>query len=154
MIRFEPTKDYALVRSVLTSLEIWPAIADDFSGDPERFQPIDSLATIGYVAVWDGSNLCGIFTFAYQNAVCWEIHCSLLRHAHGRKARKIAEHLARWIWHATRCRRLVATINRSNYTAIQFAKWAGFEVIGVNEKSVLRHGRLEDRVILGISRPW
>lgn len=154
MIRFEPTKDYALVRRVLTHPKIWPHLADDFSGSPADFQPIDNLATIGYVAVWDGAELCGVFTFAYQNAICWEIHCALLPQAWGFRSKRIARELARWIWHSTACRRLVATIAESNEPALRFAMEAGFEVIGVNHASVQRGGTLEDRVLCGISRPW
>lgn len=153
MIRFVPTTDYALVKRVLTHPKIWPTLADDFSGHPEEFEPLDSLATIGYVAVWDDAELCGLATFAYQNRICWEIHVALLPRAWGRKSRRIARALAEWLWSKTDCQRIVATINQSNLPALCFAEGAGFVLFGVNQSSVQRNGRLEDRMMFGISRP-
>jgi RimJ/RimL family protein N-acetyltransferase len=150
--RFERTGDLELVRRILTHPRIWRHISDDGSPPPEEFRPPEH-PSIWYVLVWDGEELLGLWMLVPHNTVCWEIHTALLPQAWGERARRAARECVAWIWRETPCQRLITAVPASNRLALRFAERAGMRVWGVNEKSFLRGGRLEDQIMLGLSRP-
>jgi RimJ/RimL family protein N-acetyltransferase len=101
--------------------------------------------------VYDGGELLGLWMFTPQNAVCWEIHTCLLPCAWGRRAGEAARRMAEWVWANTPCRRLVTAIPAYNRLALRFAEAAGMRRWGLNERSFLKHGELQDQILLGLS---
>lgn len=156
VIRFERTKDWEMIRKVLTDPKIYPAISDDGSPAVDEFRPIQNDG-LWYVAVWDDvlrgtKELCGIFLFAPLNAATWEIHTCLLPHTWGAKAAEIAKALHQWGWEHMPCQRIITNVPAYNRLALRFAKCAGMREFGVNPASYLKNGKLYDQIMLGISR--
>jgi RimJ/RimL family protein N-acetyltransferase len=153
MIEFERSFDYELIRRIMTySQSIYDRISDDYSPPREQFRPHESDA-IWYVIVRDGREVLGMWMFAPQNAVTWEVHTVLLPCAWGARGMQAALELPDWIWEHTTCRRIVTSVPSNNRLALKFAITAQMRVYGINEASYLKNGALLDQVCLGISAP-
>ena len=150
MIRFERTHSMDLVRKVMCHPMLYPHLIDDGCPPPEEFYPHD-VPTFWYVTVYDDDELLGLWMFTPQNAVCWEVHTCLLPCSWGIRAREAAQRMATWIWNHTQCRRIVTTVPSRNRLALRFAEDAGMRQFGVNEKSFLKDGKLQDQILLGLS---
>lgn len=151
MIRFERTKDYALVRKVITDPKIYPAVSDDGSPAAESFQPIQS-DVLWYITVWEGQQLCGLFMFAPLNSATFEIHTCLLPWTWGAKAAQISHEIHGWAWKNLPCHRIITNVPAYNRLALRFARCAGMKEFGVNPRSYLKNGKLYDQIMLGSSR--
>lgn len=149
---FERTFDMDLVRSILTHPKIYPFIGDDDAPKVEDFKPREDPA-IWCVIVRDGAEVIGLFLLVAQSRSCWDIHVNFLPCAWGRRAAKAGREIWAWIWANTECRRVVATVAICNRSAIAYAMRSGMKRFGVNVSSFLKHGELQDQVLLGISRP-
>ena len=147
--RFERTYDYELVRAILTDPAIYPHIGDDFAPAPEAFEPL-SDSRVWWVVARDCGEILGLFLFIPQSRVCWECHVSMLPAA-GRHAIAAGRAVIPWIREQTGCRRLVASIAETNPRAIRYAQACGFRVMGRNEKSFFKNGKLQDQVLFGLS---
>lgn len=153
MFIFEPTQDLELVRHLITHPSIWPEVTDDFSGNPEDFVPFNHPLILHLLVKDEQSQLMGMWRFTAHNTVCWEVHTCILPEHRGRKAIHAGREALHWIWTNTRCLRLITNVPEHNRKALWFAKQCGLELIGVNTKSFMKHGILEDQSILGISKP-
>lgn len=153
MITFERSFDYdGVIRRIMTHPKVYSQITDDFSPACEDFQPIEHEA-LWYVIVRDGSELLGLWMFHPQNTICWEVHTALLPSAWGARALQAALELPEWIWEHTPCRRIVTNVPALNRVAYHFALAAQMVEYGRNERSILKHGILQDQICLGISKP-
>ena len=158
---FERTRDFGLVRAVLTHPSQVRMSADDGT-DPVNWSPCEDERVL-YVAARLGAydpvrhlpadELLGIFTLIPQNAVCCEIHAALLPFAWGVRTREALRGALAWSFENTPARRIVCGIPAYNKLAIKLAKDCGFRAYGRNPASWLRHATLHDLVLLGISRP-
>jgi hypothetical protein len=149
-MRFERTRDMALVRSILT----WPTLydwhSDDGSPAREDYDPPESDA-IWYILARDHETILGLWTLVRKNAIEYEVHMNLLP-GHGyRRGRVAAREAIAWVWQNTPARRLIAAIPAYNRMAYRFALDAGFQMVGVDPKSVLKRGILYDQAVLGLS---
>jgi RimJ/RimL family protein N-acetyltransferase len=151
-LTFERTKDYALVKEIATHPAIYPFISDDYSPSPNDFKPFEDDA-IWYVLVKDGDELLGMWMFAPENAICWQVHTCLLPNAYGKRAKQAALEMANWIWTNTTCLRLITSVPEYNRQASIFARWAGMEEYGRNPESYMKTGILHDQILLGMSNP-
>jgi RimJ/RimL family protein N-acetyltransferase len=61
--------------------------------------------------------------------------------------------MSSWLWAHTSCRRLITNVPARNRLALRFAEAAGMERFGVNHASLLKDGKLQDQILLGLSRP-
>lgn len=151
-MQFERTQDYALIKQIITHEKVFPYSSDDYTPSPKDYEPIKS-DLIWYVLVKDGEELLGMWTFIPQNAICWEIHTTLLPNAWGERAIKAAKELADWVWKNTPCLRVITNVPEYNRLALRFAKAAGLEPFGLNCKSYMKTGILHDQIMLGVSKP-
>ena len=149
---FERTTNWALIKSIVTHPKIYPHVSDDSSPQAEQWEPARH-ESIWYVIVRDDDELLGMWMIATHNAVLGEIHTCLLPNAWGEKARKAAKELGAWVWENTPFLRITTEVPEYNRLAMRFAKLAGMAEFGRNPKSFLRHGKLWDVVLLGISKP-
>jgi hypothetical protein len=149
---FEPVKDMRLIRKFMTHPNVYPWICDDFSPSPTDIMPIEH-PSVFYICAKDKTGLLLLCMFIQQNAICWEIHASVFPRRRRARALAAAKAGIEWIWQNTRCKRLIAQIPVYNGTAYLFAKAAGLEYFGTNEKSFQKNGKLYDQILLGISRP-
>jgi RimJ/RimL family protein N-acetyltransferase len=151
-VTFERSEDWELIKRIVTDAKIYPWVSDDFSPKREDWQPIRDPA-VWYVIVRDGKEILGLWMLVPENPICWKIHTCLLPAAWGDRARQAAKELATWVWENTPCMRVNTDVPAYNRLAYRFAIAAGLGRFGVNPKSVLKHGKLHDQIMLGISRP-
>jgi RimJ/RimL family protein N-acetyltransferase len=151
MICIERTHDMELVRSIITHPKIYPHVTDDESPKVEDFKPIDSELII-HALVKDDDEVLGIWTLTPNNAATCEIHTCLLPNAWGYRGKQAAKIMLTWVWDNTSFVRIITNVPDSNRLALMFAKSVGMEQFGVNTKSFLKNGTLEDQIMLGISK--
>ena len=145
---FQRTTDLELVRTILIHPKIYPLIGDDFAPTRERFTP-NADPRIWYVTAPGG-----LFTFLPDSEVCWQGHVAFLPESWGRIARAAGKAILPWLWENTPCRRVIASIPAFNRLAVRYSsRVMGMRIMGMNEKSFLKNGRMWDQVLLGISRP-
>jgi len=150
-ITFERTNDFHLVKKIATHPKLWPLISDDLSPDRHQWEPSQN-PEIWYVLARGNGVPMGLFVFLPENPVHWRSHVCILPEFWGDIAAMACTLVFRWMWKLTKCERITGTIPISNRRAIAFAVRCGMTQYGVNPKSVLRNGRLEDQVLLGISK--
>jgi RimJ/RimL family protein N-acetyltransferase len=156
-LRFGWTRDFALIRAVLTHPSQARMSSDDGTHLPSWSPSEDER--VWYVAAHAGDELLGIFTFVPQNAVCSEIHAALLPIAWGQGTRWALRGAIDFFWGNTYnlnmgagIPRIVCSIPHYNKLAIGLAKDCGFRAYGRNPSSWLRHAKLHDQVLLGVSK--
>ena len=143
--------DVDRVRATLTHPLIYPHISDDGSPEQEDFHPTEHPA-IWYMAAWDQETYLGLFMFCPSNSVTWEVHTCLLPRAWG-KSVEIAKSMAQYMFENTQCRRIITSVPAQNRLALRLAERVGFTRYGVNERSWLKDGQLQDQIVLGLSKP-
>lgn len=151
MIRFERTKDYGLIKRVMTDPGVYPKITDDFSVSAEQFEPIQS-DLLWYVAAWDNEQLLGVFLLAPRNGIEYQVHNYLLPGSR-RLALKVARLGLAWAWENIKCRRIIGVTPAHETAALKVAAAAGMTRFGLDEKSLMRGGVLYDQVYTGASAP-
>lgn len=149
-LNFTRTRDWALIKKIVTESHNFRQIADDGAPQPENWAPIKNDA-VWYVLIKDAKNTLGVWAFFPETSIAWRAHICFLPIAYGRTLRATKE-LFQWIWANTPCQRIVGAIPRSNRLALKLVHNAGCQAFGIDRKSFLKNGVLEDRVFLGISR--
>jgi len=152
VITIDRSRDYALIKSLAIHPAIFPHISDDFTCDPQKWQPPEN-ELIRYLIASDDQGAFGFGIFLPENSACWKAHFGFLPRSYGAKALTSFKAMLRSIWATTPAARIVGEICRDNRRAIRFAERAGCEIYGVNSKSIVRGGTLRDLVCLGISKP-
>lgn len=151
-MQFELTDDVFLIKSIACDPSIYKFLHDDEGPSPEDWTPaIHPL--IKYVLVIDDESVIGIFIINMHSSVCWELHQGFLPKVRGKQAIQAALEFREWIWKYSNCNRLIGNIIKSNKAAIWFAKRCGMTVFGINEKSFMRNGIIQDQVMVGVTRP-
>lgn len=148
----ERTTDYEAIRKLATHPAVFSKICDDFSNDPRGWQATRHPAMVYLLARNEGQPI-GFAAFFPKNAICWEMHFAFLPSAYGSAAEQALRSMFDWIWTYTRCVRIVGEICRENRLAIRFALRCGVELCGIHARSRMKNGKLQDQVILGISKP-
>lgn len=152
MIELERTKDYDLVRMVMTNPKIYPGLADDFYPAPENFWPTESDSIYYLMAMEDGK-LLGIYITHPINTLTWETHHAILPENWGAKATEIGAAFEAWLWVNTPATKAVGFTPTSNPLAIRYAKKAGMQEAGRLDKCYQKDFALYDIVIFSKSRP-
>ncbi len=148
---FERTSDYELVREIVTNPLTYDHVSDDGSPSREEYRPIES-DSIWYMLVKDEDEMLGCFIFVPQNVACYEVHTCLLPTAWGSRAHTAAIGVREWMFQHSPAMRIVTNVPENNRLALHFAKHAGLEMYGVNQKSYLKGGVLYDQIMLGVSK--
>jgi len=149
---FERTRDWALIKQIVTHPRIYPFVADDFSAKPEEWQATQS-DSIWYVLAKECAEVLGVFIFIPQYQTCWDVHTCLLPLSYGAKAKEAGKGIIEWIWANTPCLRIVTVVPEYNRLALKFAKESGLVCYGINPRSYMKNGKLCDLIELGISKP-
>lgn len=151
-MRVGRTSDPELIKEAITHPAVWDACTDDSAGSAcDYVAPIHP--DIITLAVYDFEQFGGVFIFVRQNAVLYECHARLLPSVLGSKAIEAGKLALDWMWQGSPAWRIMAAIPVENPKAVQFAIKSGFEVFGLNPRSWGKNGRLQDCLMLGISRP-
>ncbi len=148
-ITFEPTTDLAEVKRIVTRPDNWASISEDDDGDPWDYEPKVHPQVV-YVLAKDADKTLGLLIFSVHSRICWEATIMVLPTGKGR-AFEIAKFGQRWCFERG-CERLIGRVLRSNRLALKLNKAIGFKVYGVNPKSCMKNGKLEDFVLFGMSK--
>lgn len=147
------TRNARLIKSILTTPQIYEEITEDVAPSAEDFEP-QLTPGIEYVMILDDDRgIIGLFILIRQNFVLAEIHTCLLPTHRGKTALEAAQTMIQWIWSETHYQRFITTVPVYNKKAIWFAGRSGMVRYGLNPKSYLKKGCLWDSVLLGMSRP-
>ena len=149
LVTIERTTNMPLIRKILTDERVFGKMADDFAPPREQYEPLEHPEMI-YLAV-NGKQ--GIFALIPHSRIMYEIHTCLHPELWGAQALEAAASLLAWVWANTICERLITSVPQHNRTALRFAQKAGLEIYGTNPRAFMKNGRLENIVMLGISRP-
>ena len=124
---------------------VWDAMTDDGAMDKGLFFP-----PVHDGVIWLKAEDCGVFMLHAHNLVTYEVHTCLP--FAGSRALDAAIAGRKWMFENTPCQRLITNVPEFNKVALRFAKKAGMKVIGINEKSFMKNGKLYDQTLLGISK--
>lgn len=148
-MRIERTFDAEYIKYCLTHEKIWPHIHDDGAYSAEDFEPsvIDNFYWLSVIDI----EPVGVFLMHKQNFICYEIHTCLLPEIWGRSQECTALVIA-WVFENTPCQRLITNVPAYNKLAARLARRSGMKQFGINEKSYLKNGTLQDQFMFGISK--
>lgn len=149
---FERTTDVELIRSIAAHPLLYKHLHDDFAPAREQWHPVIH-DLVSYMVVREDGEPIGLFIVNAHSTVLWEIHECFLPQAWGEKAIAATIQFREWIWKKSACQRLFGQIVESNRLALRFAKAAGMMEFGVHPKSFMKHGRMQDQILVGVSRP-
>jgi RimJ/RimL family protein N-acetyltransferase len=147
----ERSRDWVAIKKLATDPAIFPHICDDFSLNPESWEPPRERHVVTLLA-GDREGFFGFGIFIPSTWVCYQAHVGFLPRSYGEKALGSFKKMIEWMWAMTSARRIVGEVCSENRRAIRFAERAGFSFYGVNKKSRLRGGVLRDQACLGISK--
>lgn len=155
MIRIRQLReaDSDLIISTVRHPKVYPHVTDDMCPPAEAWMPTFEPGLAAYMGAWDDDLFLGLWVCVRQNGVTVEVHTCLLPCAAGSKGREAANFFREWLWSNTEFKRIETAVPVSNTVAIRFAKRAGMVQYAVRPKSFLKNGKLEDEVLLGVSKP-
>ena len=148
-ISFEWTQDYDKVTKILTHPRLYDWLTDDTAPTRDSFRAFEGFY---YVLAEHYGDTVGVFVIAPQSSVCWQVHTALLPYAWGSLAVEIYKEGIQWVFANSECRKVVGNIRANNKLAIRLAERGGLTRIGINEKCVMKNGKLRDQVIMGICK--
>lgn len=152
MITIERSTEHPLLSCIARHPAIYSRMCDDFSPARDEYRVPEEEHLIYLLVKLDGEPV-GFFCMVPQNLVSYEVHTVLLPDIFGERALQAAKIAQEWMWRNTDCRRIWTNVPAHNRLALRFAKAAGMEEFGVNPKSFLRGGALQDQIMLGLSKP-
>ena len=147
----ERTREWELIKSIVTHPKVYRAVSDDFSAMPEEWNPNQS-EDIHYLLASHDEKTLGMFILVPQNRICWQVHTCMLPESYGELTKKIALESIKWIWEHTECLRIITEVPFYNRLAFKFAKDCGMIQYGINPQSYMKNGKLRDVILLGVSK--
>lgn len=118
----------------------------------EEYHAVEDVA-ICYLLCQDGKEILGLFMLIPQTSVCVQAHVCLLPWARNERAIECYRQGIEWCWKNTGFQKVIGFTPGYNFAALRVAEAAGLERIGVITKSLKKFGKLQDQVILAISKP-
>ena len=147
MISLSRTNDMELIKNILLHPKIYPHIHDDgTTGCDPAYHP-----DIYWMLVTDEDPV-GAFMIHPSTSTCFEIHTCLMPVIWGKKAKIAASLVLDWAFDTLCCSKLITRVPAYNMAALRFAKSAGFQIEGINRESYMHCGKLEDQIMLGITK--
>ena len=104
-----------------------------------------------YLGVFDDKKYLGCFNFIRRNGATFEAHICLLPECYG-KAREAGKKGVDWLFENGPCQRIIAEVPETNIQARKMASDIGFELYGVNTRSIQKNDKLLDVYCYGISK--
>ena len=151
-MQFQSTTDREIIRNIVTHPAIWPHVSDDFSGEPEVWEPPIGDGFL-YILALEAGEIRAMWMFEKTSPILFKVHTTVLPVGRGVWANEAAKKMAFWIWEHTECQRIVTDVPENNRLALKFAEAAGMQQFGVNPKSYQKGGKLLGVILLGLSRP-
>lgn len=145
----EFTEDYPLIAKIINHPLIRKMSDDDFCiGDI----PIKKYDGVSWILVKDSENPVGVFALISRGSVCYEVHTCLLPKVWGSISEDIGMKLISFVFTNTVCQKIITSVPESNRLALRYAKAMSLKEEGINRKSFLLNGVLEDMIMLGITK--
>ena len=150
---FERTRDFALIKRIVTTPRIWKDVVDDYSPSPRRYQPSES-EDIWSILIRDQGEIVGLFVFEMRSATVYEIHGFVLPEQWLKgKATAAAAGSIEYMFTHSPCRRVVAHVPIFEHrTRLRFPPQYGMTAFGIDRQSFSKGGKLYDRMCFGISK--
>ena len=149
---FESTRDRAKIKRIITHPRLYRHMQDDYAPRPEDFEP-EIHPLVSYILARCDGVAIGLFIVSVHSRVLFEIHECFLPEFWGKLAHEATVQFRDWIWRNTGCMRMFGQTPAYNRLAVKFAKDAGMVQFGVHPRAFMKHGKLQDLVLLGIDRP-
>jgi len=147
---FERTFDAEVVKSVITSPEIWDVVSDD-SMNIETYEP-DPVGVVFITVTSNNGEIMGLFTLAVVNSVTLRGHIAILPEFR-KISGEIALEAARWfIENCGEYTKIIAEIPSIFPNVMAFISRSGFNKEGVRVKSIMKGGVLHDVHLFGITK--
>lgn len=154
MIRQAMLSDLAAVNYVMRHPDVYPMTMYDGKVRVDDFSA-DKLIRCGpptYVLIDDCN--CFVSVSVPENSVTWVVHENVLPDARGKKAVKICNEMASWMFKNTPCQKLIGYTPVSHRRAVVFAQMCGFKIEGRIKNSILINGNLEDLYVVGLGKEF
>ncbi len=152
MITIAETRNFPLIKSICGHPDVYGPASADGAPPAEEFQPCE-MDGIRYVAVRRDRETVGIWMLVPHSTVCWEIHTALLPTVRGKEAVFASGLMKEWVWSSTNCLRLITNVPAFNRRTVMFCRMVGMKQFGLNEKSFMKDGKLQDQLMFGLSKP-
>lgn len=150
-VTVERTRDYGLIKYLITAPGVYNHITDDGSPRLEDFEPPQS-ELVYYLLMRNETIPYGLCFFLPTNSATLDAHIVVLPESRGALALAGAKACFKWIWENTQFVRIEARIPEYNRPATHIACLAGMERMGISRQSLMKSGVLHDQVLLGISK--
>lgn len=138
----EQTTDADFIRKSVVNARVWPWVQD--GGNPADYVPV-LAADVIYLRNGDA----GVFAFKRINQITWECHSFM---ATGRGADDAGKAAIKWMFERTEAQKLMCLIPSGTRHAVAFARRVGFREEGRLQNAALRNRRLQDLILLGVSK--
>jgi hypothetical protein len=142
----KPTKDVDKIINVLKEPSILDRISED-GFDVDVWMPDIKEAFF----ITDENNI-GLMIYHWINGVTLECHVQVLPEFR-QYAMEFGKKSLEWAWLNTKATKIVAQIPTIYQDVVRFAIKSGFIIEGVNQKSHLKNGVLNDQFYLGLIKP-
>lgn len=121
------------------------ALKEDQS--PPTWEPpvSDDFMVVQY-GVFDRFGIGGVIILLRQNGVMWDAHVIFKREFYG-KALSSCRFVMADMFKRQDCLKIKVEIPTTNALAISLAKRAGFKLLGINERSIMKGGNLLDLAV-------
>lgn len=154
-LSIERTTDAELIRSIIGLPEVRSLIMESDEVPVPQHEDIYYLAVKESIFA-DGSvedRLVGIVAFMPVNSITWNPHIAILpmRQNSGIGTQAMQEAMS-WMFENTSCLKLVAHPPVFKASMIRVFEKCGFAIEGMSPDSFPWHGKLYDRLLMGISR--
>ncbi|MBL4574443.1 MAG: hypothetical protein JKY86_15420 [Gammaproteobacteria bacterium] len=142
--------DSNYVKSVIFDPEMWGRCTDDYAVKDESL--VDGLGCL-WLKCYDDDTDFGLASVSHGGNSTIDIHIHIPKENRGRKSKEIGLSFLSWV----KCNAIseVYKINTKvpaiYKDVIRFAHSLGFKDEGIDTKSIMKNGKLIDRVCLGIS---
>lgn len=142
--------DMSIVKSIITSKEIWEQAAED-GVSKEGYQPYFDSLTAWLLCECEGEQI-GLI-YIHNDSLCAVSIHPYLKHKHKRKGRAMMKAFFRWFISLpdTLCK-VNVSIPASRKIVYNFSKKVGFKDEGINRSSFLKGGKVYDQYLLGLTR--
>lgn len=148
---FERTRDWQLIKSIVTHTRIYGSVTDDFSLPREKWEPLRDEGVF-YLLVKELEEVLGVFILMPHNAICWDVHTCLLPKSWGERSRIATHEAIQWVFENTPCQRLITEVPEYNTLAQRLAEDSGMRPYGMNPSAYMKNGKLHGLNLLGISK--
>lgn len=150
----ERTQDVGFIASVLRHPEIKDLISDDgeviLPLHPQLYYLVPKIE-IGVEPGMIEDRAIGCLAFMPINFITWNPHIAILPEYRGRGTEAM-ELGIQWMFENTRCLKIVAHVPEYNAAMFRVFEKCGFQHEGYSPDSIMKHGKLHGRVLMGRSR--